>query len=206
MSGNDNKKINIEADMKTILENFFDYAYDNGIEIYNEFSLQHELGIYLRKILSGKYKIQFERNVSYFNINKNRIIKKEIDIVIIVQNKKYAIELKFPRNGQYPEQMYSFIKDIKFSEQLKENKFTKVFSFVLVDDKNFYEYNSSKKEKGIYSFFRNSKFNIKINKRITKPTGKTKESIILNKKYFTRWKNCKLFNNDKICKYYIIEN
>jgi hypothetical protein len=33
----------------------------NGIvEIYNEFSLQYELGIYLREKLGSKYKIQFE--------------------------------------------------------------------------------------------------------------------------------------------------
>lgn len=36
------------------------------IEIYNEFSLQHELGIFLRASLPG-CKVQFERNVSHFN-------------------------------------------------------------------------------------------------------------------------------------------
>ncbi len=29
-----------------------------------------------------------------------------------------VVELKFPRNGQHPEQMYSFCKDIVFAEQL----------------------------------------------------------------------------------------
>ncbi len=32
--------------------------------IYNEFSLQHELGIYLRRALPGNYKVQFERNIA----------------------------------------------------------------------------------------------------------------------------------------------
>lgn len=190
--------------MKKVLEKFFDYAYDNEIEIYNEFSLQHELGIYLRNILS-KYKIEFERNVDCFNIDKHKTIKKEIDISIIRGTEKFAIELKFPRNGQYPEQMYSFIKDIKFLEQLKEHKFKKVFSVVLVDDTNFYKYSKHQKKKEIYSFFRNQNFNIKINKKILKPTGKTKESIILNNDYNIKWKDCKLFNNNKSCKYYILE-
>ena len=150
--------------MKKVLEKFFDYAYDNEIEIYNEFSLQHELGIYLRNILP-KYKIEFERNVDCFNIDKHKTIKKEIDISIIKGTEKFAIELKFPRNGQYPEQMYNFIKDIKFLEQLKEHKFKKVFSVVLVDDTNFYKYSKHQKEKEIYSSFRNQNFNIKINKK-----------------------------------------
>lgn len=40
-----------------------------AIEIYNEFSLQHELGIFLRMELPGR-KVQFERNVSHFNLSK----------------------------------------------------------------------------------------------------------------------------------------
>ena len=54
-------------------------------------------------------------------------------------SEKYAIELKYPRNGQYPEQMYSFVKDIIFMEQLKTEGFDATFSMVLVDDKLFYE-------------------------------------------------------------------
>lgn len=93
---------------------------DKDIDIYNEFSLQHELGIYLRSVLP-QYKIQFEQNVSFFT-NDIKIIKREIDISIFTQDKreKYAIELKCPLNGQYPEQMYSFTKDIKFMEELIE--------------------------------------------------------------------------------------
>lgn len=34
-----------------------------NIDLYNEFSLQHELGIFLREALTP-YKVQFERNVS----------------------------------------------------------------------------------------------------------------------------------------------
>ena len=102
-------------DLNRLIAKFFSYTEKESIEIYNEFSFQHELGIFLRKELDS-YKIQFERNVSYFSID-SKTIKKEIDISIFNNDKteKYAIELKHPLNGQYPEQMYSFVKDIKLS-------------------------------------------------------------------------------------------
>ena len=50
---------------------------------------------------------------------------------------KYAIELKYPVNGQYPEQMYSFIKDIVFMEQLKSKGFNASYCLTMVNDKNF---------------------------------------------------------------------
>ena len=79
--------------------------------IYNEFSLQHELGIFLREKLSNIYKVEFERNVNFFlgKENSKKLIKKEIDIVVYdkERDEKIAIELKYPLNGQYPEQMFS---------------------------------------------------------------------------------------------------
>ena len=106
-----------------------------------------ELGIFLRTRgeCSG-YTIQFERNVSFFSITGT--IKHEIDIVIFNLDKteKFAIELKFPKNGQYPEQMYSFIKDIVFMEQLKKYGFTETYTLTLVDDPLFYESGRKKVE------------------------------------------------------------
>lgn len=43
-----------------------------------------------------------------------------MDIVIYNESEKYAIELKYPQNGQYPEQMFSCVKDIKFMEELRK--------------------------------------------------------------------------------------
>ena len=37
----------------------------NNDNIYNEFSLQHELGFYLREELKS-FKVEFERNVKFF--------------------------------------------------------------------------------------------------------------------------------------------
>ena len=84
------------------------------LEIYNEFSLQHELGIIVRNQDNHKL-VQFERNVSYFGFNKTEFVKREIDLVVYSRHAKqldYVVELKFPRRGQHPEQMFSFCKDI----------------------------------------------------------------------------------------------
>lgn len=120
-------------DFKQLIQSFFKYVKENNIEIYNEFALQFKLGLFLRtkKEFEG-YKIQFERNVKYFC--DEQTIKHEIDIVIFNDIERYAIELKFPNNGQYPEQMYSFIKDIVFMEQLATFGFTETYLLTLVKD------------------------------------------------------------------------
>ena len=50
--------------MKKIIDSFVAEIKSKSIEIYNEFSLQHELGILLRNKINNK-KVQFERNVGY---------------------------------------------------------------------------------------------------------------------------------------------
>ena len=148
------------------------------IEVYNEFSLQHELGIYLRKILPN-FKIQFERNVKYFGISDT--VKHEMDIVIFNDVERYAIELKFPRNGQYPETMFAFVKDIAFMEQLVDKGFNATYCVTLVDNKNFY---SGLKKDGIYSFFR---ADMPITNTIVKPTGRKNISYKINGNYAISW-------------------
>ena len=176
--------------IQTELRYFFSLLAQNQIEVYNEFSLQHELGIYLRKVFT-QYKIQFERNTKFFGISN--CIKHEIDIVIYNETEKYAIELKYPLNGQYPEQMYSFVKDIKFCEELKEKGFNATFCVTLVQDKNFY---AGKRTDGIYSYFRSNNV---INGIITKPTGAKKEDVKIYNSYQINWECC----NDE--RFYIIE-
>lgn len=189
-------EVRLLLDLKDLVERFFLYIEAESIEIYNEFSFQHELGLFLRRELKG-YTIQFERNVSYFSIS-TQTIKKEIDISIFNEDKseRYAIELKHPLNGQYPEQMYSFVKDIKFMEELKESGFTKTAVVVLVSDRPFYEGRSNQ---GIYKYFRKE---YQVYGKIYKPTGamKDKESIILKEIYNFQWQP--LEDNKK---YFMIE-
>ena len=40
--------------MERLIGDFFKLVGSHDIEIYNEFSLQHELGIFLRKIMTDK--------------------------------------------------------------------------------------------------------------------------------------------------------
>ena len=141
--------------------------------IYSEISLQLELWLFLRNKLKD-YKIQFERNVFFFSITGT--IKHEIDIVIFNFDKteKFAKEVKFPKNGQYPEQIYSFIEDIVFMEQLKRVGFIETYTLTIVDDSLFYE--SGRKKDGIYKYFRGEVVPIK--GVISKPTSSSRSSSL----------------------------
>ena len=186
--------------MHKIFETFFNKVKSGEIEIYNEFSLQHELGIFLRSESSG-YKIQFERNSSYFG--KATRVKHEIDISIFNDEENFcAIELKFPRRGQYPEQMFSFVKDIAFLEELKKDiHFKNCYAVVLVDDHNFYD--GAAPEGSIYPFFRASSL---INGRINKPTGAKNESYNIAGRYRIEWRDLgQVSASIDSWKYYILE-
>jgi hypothetical protein len=163
------------------IESFIDTIKARKVDVYNEFSLQHELGIFLRSKLPA-LNVQFERNVSYF-FPTGQFIKKEIDISIFAADKlelHYAIELKFPRNGQYPEQMFSFCKDILFAEQLKRSGFKQAFLMILADDPLFYSGNG----KGIYQHFRQGKT---LRGSVQKPTGIKDSTIKLKGSYQVNW-------------------
>src|SRR5262245_19978754 len=152
-------------------------------EVYNEFSLQHELGMHLRLRMPG-YKVQFERNISSFFPSKPQCTKKEIDISIFSADKRelrYAIEVKYPRNGQYPEQMFSFCKDIAFAEELNAAGFLRTGLLILVDDPNFYRGSPD----AIYGYFRGVRT---LNGRVQKPTGAKDAEVTLCGKHYVRWK------------------
>ncbi len=168
--------------MKALIEEFVDRIKHGSIEIYNEFSLQHELGILIRERLCD-YKVQFERNVDYFFGHKD-FQKKEIDISAFKNREMphWAVELKYPRNGQYPEAMYSICKDVLFLEQLRRAGFEKSYLIVFADDPLFYSGSGD----GIYEFFRKEKL---LCRTILKPTGNTSESIMVNGEYKIAWKD-----------------
>ncbi len=168
--------------MIEIIEKFIDTVGRKEIEVYNEFSLQHEIGIFLRSQLPNQ-KVQFERNVTFF-FHPGEFIKKEIDISVFSADKSnllYAVELKFPRNGQYPEQMFSFCKDILFIEQLKRSGFERTFLIVFADDPLFYAGNGD----GIYACFRQSK---RLSGSVQKPTGRKDQTLKLEGNYFVQWR------------------
>jgi len=156
--------------------------------IYNEISLQHELGEFLRNRLDGQYKIFFEKNI--YDDKKEDWVKKEVDIILINENKeKYAIELKFSKgkNARTPENMYDFIKDIKFMEQVMHKKeFIDAYNLIIVDSHKYYDILLNKenqkdtKRYDIYKIFRNNNEFINIKKEIDNAIIIKKEEIDKN--------------------------
>ena len=172
--------------MREIIDSFVTEIKSKTIEIYNEFSLQHELGFFLRNKIDNKM-VQFERNVTYFRLIKAEFIKKEIDISVFHdrenpgENPDFAIELKYPRNGQVPEQMFSFCKDICFAEQLQQRCFKTTYVIIFVEDRLFYEGNNCD---GIYAYFRAG---TNLHGSIQKPTGQQKGVIEIQGNYNITW-------------------
>ncbi len=175
--------------MNKLIDKFFELVRSGDVEIYNEFSFQHEFGFFLREYMPDK-KVQFERNVSYF-FDKAFFGKKEIDISIFGESSlDYAVELKCPRNGQVPETMYSFCRDIAFLEQLRESGFNQTYFIAIADDPLFYAGNP----KGIYGLFRNGQ---PITGKINKPTGAKDTSVSITGSYSACWQ--KIRGNTKYC-------
>lgn len=158
-------------DSQKLSEDYIKYG-----KVYNEFSLQHELGEFLKMKFKNDlnysefkdFKVQYERNVEDFfdgrNLNKDeKFIKSEMDIVIFKNfkrdSKKYAIELKFPANKTPSKRMPHFLEDVIFMENVKDElKFTRTYCLTLVpNNKNgeaFRKGQPNDKEHKFYKYFR----------------------------------------------------
>ncbi len=177
-----------KLNLSSLLEDFIKVVSKSSIEVYNEAGIQFELAIFLREKIKEDYLIQLERNIDYFGMDKEEFLKKEMDIVVFSSDKKekHCIELKFPTNGQYPEQMFNACKDVSFLEQLTEAGFDSSYFLFLTEDKNFYDSRHSRKNDGIYKLFRDQK---EIKGKIEKPTGEKKQFLEIHGKYKINWKD-----------------
>jgi hypothetical protein len=124
-------------------------------EIYNEASLQFELGCYLRKNL---FNVKFEVNIKTLDDSDSNmdLYKKEIDLLVVDENKnQFLIELKAPmmiRKCSEPKQSkqgYSkaiadWEVDILFLNKMKQKGFN-CYSIFFTDDCAYYSGNSSTK-------------------------------------------------------------
>ena len=155
--------MNEENNIKQCIEDFLKKNL-NTEYIYNEFSLQFELGIFLR---NNGFNVYFEKNVmaEFGKEYSKDFIKKEMDLYVIGKdNEKYAIELKYPTNGAYPKRMFQFLADIQFMESVKKNlSFTKTFCLALINTDRkggpfmvIGKKNTNNELKPIYSLFRSS--------------------------------------------------
>lgn len=175
-------------DVNKAITAFFKQVEVGAIDIYNEFSLQHELGLFIRaQARDSGYRVQYERPVGFFGLGTAGFVKKEIDISIVSSdgNERIAIELKFPRNGQHPVQMFKFCQDICFVEQIVAAGFTAGFFIAAVDDPLFYRGSAS----GIYSHFRGG---VPVHGMIQKPTGKRDEAVNICGTYTVEWRSAGL--------------
>ena len=170
-------------DLHSITDPFLQEIASGMVEIYNEFSLQHELGLFLRTELEDAFRVQFERPTSFFGI-VDRLTKREIDISVFNADRSecHAIELKYPRNGQYPEQMFHFCKDVAFLEELvRHGGMAGGMLLIVVDDPLFYGHGSTD---GIYGPFRGS---TALAGEIRKPTGKRDVVLKIEGTYCVEW-------------------
>ena len=172
------------TNLQRVLHDFFLLVADGSVEIYNEFSLQHEVGCYIRSVLPAEFRVQFERPTDFFGIGHRALEKKEIDIVIFSNDRteKSAIELKFPRSGQYPEQMFKACQDIRFLEQLCDAGFGQGLFVMVADDDGFYS--ARARNDGIYRFFRLGHL---LHGSIRKPTGSKDCVLNIRGKYQITW-------------------
>ena len=165
-----------------IIDNFASKIAKGKTEIYNEASIQYELAIFLREVIPN-YKIQLERNVSYFELNKKHFLKREIDIVLFntTKTRKFAIEIKYPLS-EVPIQMHKFCEDIKFLEQLKESGFTDNFFLAITPQSQFW--NGRSKKDTIYEKFRKEK---ELYGTIKNQIGDSKEEVTLKGRHKINW-------------------
>lgn len=165
---------------------FFGLVSGGDIAIYNEFSLQHEFGIYLRSNTASHLKVQFERPVASFGLSPRSYTKKEIDIALLSRENhcRLAVELKFPRNGQYPEQMFKACQDIAFLEELVEAGFNGGAFAMAVDDRLFFR---GEARSDLYGCFRAGR---PIHGIVQKPTGAKDESVSISGSHTMKWTEC----------------
>lgn len=152
---------------------------------YNEAAMQFEMAVFLRSVLPNTWRVEFERPISQFVPHAPRLTKKEIDLVVASSDmaSRYAIELKCPRQGQYPEQMFKACQDIAFLEELVEQGFNGgLFAFHATDP----GFSSDGRKDAIYRFFRDGK---PIQGEIVKPTGKRDSSVTIRGEYLLTWQD-----------------
>lgn len=200
------------------IKDFLDNVTDD--DIYNEFSMQHELGINLREAFkthnnayNRNFVVQFERNRTYFGITAPKITKSEIDIVVYDKKgkqdpkywEKYAIELKFPLKEQskYPLHMYAFLEDIAFCEALVDNNnnnhFDAAFAATLINTHLYCGHNDSsicisktKDKTAPYKYFRNAyRQDIPKGQAFQYKNNKKQVNFTMSKDYTVNWEDAK---------------
>ena len=169
--------------VEQLVRRFFVDVANPDETFYNEASLQHELALFLRRELPKDWRLHIERPAWWFRGAAKALTKKEIDLAVAdgAREQVVAIELKCPRQGQHPEQMFKACQDLQFLEQLVAAGFSGGLFAMHVQDPLFYEGGS---QVGIYAHFRGG---MPICGTIQKPTGARDMSASIRGSYTPVW-------------------
>jgi hypothetical protein len=167
------------------VEGFLSASAARELSFWNEAELQHELGFWFRQNLPSGTQVYFERPVGSFCSSTAKLVKKEIDLVVVPAQSAgpIAIELKCPRNGQIPETMFSACRDLQFLEQLVDAGFAGGLFLMHVNSQGFY---GPGIRRGIYAHFRGNK---PLPATIRKPTGAKDQTVKLACNYTVTWRD-----------------
>lgn len=179
-----NKEI-FHTDFRTYC-NERNWSFDNYT---SEFTFQFRICRFLEYLYSNKIDIELESNINRYNISN--LIKKEIDIDILKENQKIAIELKFVRDrGSYNIGMFNFCEDIKFIEELiTSHIFHKGYAIIFTTISELFTPNENLKPRNkenevLYQKFRNER---KLYADVRIKTGNMDRSLNLKGSYNLEW-------------------
>ena len=168
------------------IHKFFELIDKGEIEVYNEASVQFELGWYLKKKFPSA-KISLERNISHLKFNKSEFEKSETDILFTdtLNHSHSIIELKAPINQDQvrPVTVFEWIKDLKFLEQLTK-KGISCYSIFITDNKGYLD--SNRKTGRLLKDFRNKNISGEYQKHLK--SSEKNEIIFINNTYQFEWK------------------
>lgn len=202
------------------------------LENFNEKSLQHNLGEFIKQKLNHKYIIQYERNLSYFvSLQKyvHNLNKEEIDILILKKDTpknihtsakpKCIIEIKFLKSftqslskqtENLTQWMQECLLDLEFIEQCEYNDIPAI-SLILSDDSRIYSKSKSgkagrkRKYINLWDAFQNG---ITLSSNVIQQiNGKINKSFQITKSPSLKWKELISYKDeeghDLILKYII---
>jgi|SRR5665213_1501278 len=188
--------------MQNLIASFFETAPEACGPIYNERSLQLELGYYFR---SHAAQVEFERPYIVTPLKGSTCHQKtNLDLLVRQNGRTTAIELKVPLNGRHPETLYDFCNDVAFVEGIVRSGFADEGICVLMtNDRAFW--NDSGRGSDIHHIFRRK--GSLLTGAVKKPTGAANTTVVVSGSYSPadKWRGVRDARLMKGAQYLIIE-
>jgi len=101
--------------------------------------------MFLRSRIKSDHKVELERNISHFGLEKSQFLKKEMDIILYKKHSVKSacipvIELKalVMQDKARPISVFNMVKDLKFLEQLKHTGRFDCYFLLITDHRGYY--------------------------------------------------------------------